>query len=68
MGILDLRIFFDCVAVACGKSFLLSSLFNDDMEYRPCFDFRAHGRAQDSISVMSPFSCLNCSAAHEKCG
>lgn len=28
------------------------------MEYRPCFDFRAYGRAQDGISVMSPFSCL----------
>lgn len=28
------------------------------MKYRPCFDFVAHGRTQDSVSVMSPFSSL----------
>ena len=58
MAITELRIFFDCVALACGKSFLLSPLFNDDMKYRPRFDFMAHDRTQDSISVMSPFTCL----------
>ena len=58
MSIADLRILFDCVALACGESFLLSPLFNDDVKYRPCFDFMAHDRTQESISVTSPFSCL----------
>lgn len=56
--ITDFRIFFDCVALACGKNFLLSPLFNDDVRYRPCFDSMAHGRTQDNISVTLPLNCL----------
>lgn len=38
------------------------------MKCSPCFEFMASDRTQGSVSVLSPFSCLTCSAAHEKRG